>query len=362
VALSSPFWEDSLSHYGQGYRTHLNHFYSGINLLGMLTSVICLAESLPEIWSLRFDDHEEADERLEDLKKEKEKLTGALHFTIESERARLKAQGQSDLWLDITYADFFALTSTKAAKVAFAYGSIFRLCDQMQANAVIRQLLMYQALGILPENIEAALKVTGVVPNEELDNHYLLFTGHMIDAPGRTEVRFPPEAETAARKAIEAQVRAVIQQEQGKEIWGIAGGACGGDILFHEVCMELGIPTELYLAVPREAYISESVAFAGNEWVDRFDNLYTTLPHRVLSQDKSLPLWLQKRAPYDFWSRANLWMLYNAMANDSINMTLLALWDGKGGDDEGGTAHMVDLVRRHGGLAVRIDVGSLQTT
>jgi hypothetical protein len=181
----------------------------------------------------------------------------------------------------------------------------------------------------------------------------------MIDAPGRTEVRFPPEAETAARKAIEAQVRAVIQQEQGKEIWGIAGGACGGDILFHEVCMELGIPTQLYLAVPREAYISESVAFAGNEWVDRFDKLYTTLPHRVLSQDKSLPLWLQKRAPYDFWSRANLWMLYNAMANDSINMTLLALWDGKGGDDEGGTAHMVDLVRRHGGLAVRIDVDGL---
>jgi len=359
VALSSRFWEDSLEHYNQGFRTHLNHYYSGINLLGLLTTVICLAESLPDVWSLRFDEQEDADERLEDLKKEKEKLSAALHFTIESERARLKAQGQNDLWLDITNADFFALTSAKAAKVAFAYSNVIRLCDGLQTNAVIRQLLMYQALGILPENMEAALKVTGMVPNEESDNHYLLFTGHMVDAPGRGQPRFPPEAEAAARKAIEAQVRAVMQQEAGKEIWGIAGSACGGDILFHEVCLELGIKTELYLALPRDAYIVESVAFAGNAWVDRFDRLYNILPHRVLSHDKTLPLWLQKKAPYDFWSRANLWMLYNALANDSINMTLLALWDGKGGDDEGGTAHMVELVRQHGGLAVRIDSASL---
>jgi hypothetical protein len=79
----------------------------------------------------------------------------------------------------------------------------------------------------------------------------------------------------------------------------------------------------------------------------------------VLSRSKNLPLWLQKRAPYDFWSRANLWMLYNALANDSLNMTLIALWDGKGGDGEGGTAHMVALVRSSGGTAETIDIDEL---
>jgi predicted DNA-binding transcriptional regulator AlpA len=40
----------------------------------------------------------------------------------------------------------------------------------------------------------------------------------------------------------------------------VAGGASGGDILFHEVCGELGVPTRLYLALPPESYVTESVA------------------------------------------------------------------------------------------------------
>ncbi|MBS1616596.1 MAG: hypothetical protein JST06_10825 [Bacteroidetes bacterium] len=359
IALSSPYWENSLAYYADGFRTHLNHYYSGINLLGLLTGIVSMAEAQPDIWLLRFDETTAAETRLAELKKDKEKLTEALHYTIESERARLKALGEYDPWLDITYADFFALTADNVAKVSFAYNRIIRLCDQMQTNAIIRQLLLFRSLGIMPDNMNAALKVTGEVPNEELDNHYLLFTGHMIDQPCRTTARFPPDKEVAARQAIEAQIRQVIAQEPGREIRGIAGGACGGDILFHEVCEELGIKTELFLSLPREAYISESVAFAGNNWLDRFDALYTTLPHRVLAPSKALPLWLQKKAPYDFWSRSNLWMLYNALTNDSINMSLLALWDGQGGDGEGGTAHMVELVRKQGGIALRIDIQTL---
>lgn len=362
VALASAYWEDSLGHYGLGYHTHLNHYYSGINVLAMLTSIICLAENMPDVWALRFDTQEDADERLRQLKKQKTKSEAAIHFTIDAERTRLKALGKSDLWLDITHADYSALTASAAARVSFAYNSIIRHCDQLQTNAMIRQLLMYQSLGILPQNIEAALKVTGMEPNEDCDNHYILFTGHMIDAPDRQNPRFPPALEAEARAAIEARVKEVMSKESGKDIIGIAGGACGGDILFHEVCRNLGIKTELYLALPREAFINESVAFAGNVWVDRFDELYTTLPHRILSRTKALPGWLQKRTPYDFWSRANLWMLYNALANDSLNMTLIALWDGKGGDGEGGTSHMVSLAKQYGGTAERIDVCALQAT
>ena len=47
--------------------------------------------------------------------------------------------------------------------------------------------------------------------------------------------------------------------------FGIAGGANGGDILFHEVCHELGIPTHLYLAMPSGLYVTKSVRKAGRQ-------------------------------------------------------------------------------------------------
>jgi hypothetical protein len=359
VALTSVYWEYSLTHYGMGYHTHLNHYYSGINVLGLLTAIICLAENQPEIWALRHESEDEAADRLKQLKKQKEKLSGALRYTIEAERSRLRALSKSDIWLDITHADYSALTAPNPIKVSYAYSSIIRVCDQLQSDAMIRQLLMYQSLGIVPENVKAALKVTGEQPNEELDNHYILFTGHMIDAPGRPNPRFPPQAEGAARKAIEARVKEIMTRQSGKELIGIAGGACGGDILFHEVCREQGIKSELYLSLPREAFLNESVSFAGQKWAERFDKLYTTLPHRILSQTKAIPAWLEKRKPYDFWSRANLWMLYNALGNGALNMTLIALWDGKGGDGEGGTAHMVSLARQYGSATEHIDMCEL---
>ncbi len=151
AALSSIYWEDILDNYGLGYHTHLNHYYSGINVLGMLTSIICLAEALPDTWALRFDTQEEADDRLRQLKAQKERTAAAIRYTIEAERARLKALNDSDLWLDITYADYAALTAPSIAKAAFAYKSIIRSCDQLQVNAIIRQLTMYRSLGVLPE-------------------------------------------------------------------------------------------------------------------------------------------------------------------------------------------------------------------
>ena len=62
----------------------------------------------------------------------------------------------------------------------------------------------------------------------------LLFAGHMIDKPSRAQPRFPAVQEATARRAI----RAAIAQAQacwpaGTSALGIAGGANGGDILFH---------------------------------------------------------------------------------------------------------------------------------
>src|SRR4030095_10764244 len=150
-----------------------------------------------------------------------------------------------------------------------------------------------------------------------------------IDKPGRETPRFPPDKEDVARQAI----RQAIEEEQALApvAYGIAGGASGSDILLHEVCVELGIPTRLYLALPREEYIVESVQSAGPKWVERFNRLYDKKEDgkemRVLATSKDLPDWLTERADeYTIWQRNNLWMLHNALAEQEREVTLIALW------------------------------------
>jgi hypothetical protein len=104
----------------------------------------------------------------------------------------------------------------------------------------------------------------------------LLFAGHKIDAPGREKPQFPPEKEAVARERIREAILKEMRTGAGVAI-GHAGGASGGDILFHEVCAELGISTRLYLAIPPRNYVTTSVQKAGPRWVERFRKLYNKL-------------------------------------------------------------------------------------
>ena len=173
----------------------------------------------------------------------------------------------------------------------------------------------------------------------------VLFTGHMIDAADRKDVRFPPRAEGAARIAIKASVLQL--RDRGRvPMVGVAGGASGGDLLFHEVCAELDVATRLRLALPVEDFIAASVAPAGEGWVRRFFTLVKQLgPEnvRVMGENDGR----KYEATEDIWSRANLWMVEAAVAL-APQRTLLALWDGKGGDGPGGTEHLVTVAPNYG--------------
>ncbi len=358
AALQSGYWAESLESYEAGFYTDLNHCYSGINALALLTVVLLIAEAEPGGWSERFAEDDEAEAELARLKKKQERLSAAVRFSLEAERS-LEAPGETNIWLEITQADFVCLTNPSAAKVRAAYKRVMDQCDKLQSSAIVKQLLMYRSLRVLPENIDAALSVTGSTPDAEADYYYILFTGHMIDAPGRPEPRFPPEKEAAVRSAIREKLVVITGKLAGYTLRGIAGGACGGDILFHEVCAELGIASELYLALPRAGFLSESVSFAGNSWVERFDALYEKLPRRILADTKELPRWLSKRPDYSFWERNNLWMLQNALVGGGHRATLIALWNGQSGDGPGGTRHMVAETLRQGGKTVVIDINQI---
>jgi hypothetical protein len=135
------------------------------------------------------------------------------------------------------------------------------------------------------------------------------------------------------------------------QLKGIAGAASGGDILFQELCAELDIPSEIFLGLPIYEYKKASVSFAGRKWEERFEKLIKTHPVEIFRKDKE--------QLNNIWEESNLWMLHEALKAGGKNMTMIALWDGKGGDGAGGTEHMVRKARESGANTIIIDTKKL---
>jgi hypothetical protein len=89
--------------------------------------------------------------------------------------------------------------------------------------------------------------------------------------------------------------------------------------------------------------------------VERFDKLFEKLPVRVLSKSQELPEWLKRNNTLSIWERNNLWQLNCALKDGGLNMSLIALWDEKGGDGPGGTADMVKEAKAKGARTIIIN-------
>ena len=63
----------------------------------------------------------------------------------------------------------------------------------------------------------------------------------------------------------------------------------------------------MFLALPRDEFITTSVQHAGPQWVERFNQLCDRLQPRVFSTSRELPAWLRGFTGYSLWQRSNLW-------------------------------------------------------
>ena len=158
---------------------------------------------------------------------------------------------------------------------------------------------------------------------------------------------------------IDEAVRREVTGHEGS-ILGIAGGACGGDILFHEVCAELGVETQLCLALPDDKFEVKSVQRGGARWIERYRALIAGQVPRVLQQSEGLPRWLSDKPDYDVWQRNNLWMMFNALATGSRDLTLIALYNReREPDGPGGTRHLVQEASKWGFKPIELDARKL---
>ena len=332
----------------------------------MLTIQINLAKALPDIWAESFDDGDAAVADLKTCERRAGRLAATLQLAVGNDDKVTRDGERFNIWKEISRADLSFLTADRPPQVGTAYRKVLANANPFEIDAARRNLLLFRELGVLSANVEAALKeMNQAAPDKPaaLPVRVILFTGHMLDAPGRDKdkARFPntPEAVAAARKMIEKVIKEEMNEDGGVS-FGIAGGACGSDILFHEVCNALNIPTQLLLALPEAQFQAESVNRGGVDWVMRYQQLCQRVTPRVLADSKDLPRWLSGRKGYDIWQRNNLWMMFNALATQARNLTLIALYNReKDPDGPGGTAHLVNVAANWGFKTVELDARQL---
>ena len=372
-ALQSTDLQESFKNYERAFDEDLNHYYSGLNALAMIKIMVELANKFPNEWAAQFPSDDEAVQALKQHSEHADKLVAAVQLSLKATDRRVERDGERDVWAEISRADLMCITTNAPPRVAAAYRKA-KDAKEFKVKSILQQLAIYRDLGVLNSNLPEVFKLLGepaplpdhgpapAAPPER--KRVLLFAGHMIDAPDRATPRFPAKKEAIARAKIKEAVEKEMNSGAGV-LCGYAGAASGGDILFQEVCAELGIPTRLYLAIPPTKYVNTSVNKAGGDWADRFWKIHNQHEHdkqlRVLSEVEDakkesdyIPAWLRSKEDYGIWERNNLWMLFNALdeacdeKSGDPNLTLIALWDGGGGDGAGGTADLVNKVRTIG--------------
>ena len=164
----------------------------------------------------------------------------------------------------------------------------------------------------------------------------VIFSGHMIDAPGRRVPRFPPEKEETIRELLAQQLEAMNAGI------GFASAACGSDILFHEAMLARGGMIHVVLPWPAEAFVKTSVDLDGKgTWTQRFEN--------VLARAASVRVLGQLHMPGSVIGFEYCNLAVNGLARIfarslDLETTPLAVWDGFVGA-AGGTGSFVRFWR-----------------
>src|SRR5262245_26546727 len=187
--------------------------------------------------------------------------------------------------------------------------------------------------------------------NEAPPRRVVLFSGHMVDATGREEPRFPPDKEPVAAHAIATALGELAIEARDL---CICGGACGGDLLFAEAALSRSARLELYIPFDESTFLEKSVDFAGHSWHDRFFAAKARAALHVQPIELGPP-----PASEDPYERNNRWMLEAASRFGAERLDFLCLWNGEGGDGPGGTRHMMEEVHNMGGRTIWLDTKKL---
>ncbi len=348
AAYESAQLDQAIQAYRQGFIEQPRSYYAGINAL-------TLSYVLKHL--LEHDGHEKENE--DELKA----LDGGVRWATTSELTK-EDLNKPDYWARVTLADLELLGSDiSTIEKAYKHAITAARRNWFALDSSRQQLKLLQDLAFRPAEVAAAIAVfdRAIARIEEPKKDWtpgkvFLFSGHMIDTSERETARFPKEKESIAVAAIVNQLKAL---DAGPEDLALCGGACGGDLIFAEACLELKLQLQLRIPFDIPEFLQNSVSFAGDNWQERFYTSKNNPNTKLLIMPDELGELPAHINPYE---RNNLWQLYSAISWGAEKVHCICLWDGKGGDGPGGTRHMHNSVKKHSGKVYVLNTKTLFNT
>ena len=172
---------------------------------------------------------------------------------------------------------------------------------------------------------------TTVIPDK-----IILFTGGTYRNSDGSDSLFTPAVQDQIKKAIRSKLTELVtnldagDEKRKVQLRCIAGGSSGGDILFHEVCIEMGLPAMLYLSMADTAHIVLRVqTLRSTDWIERFNAIKNYYDSRdqicYLGDSELLPIWLNSSDNRNFLKRACRWIVNSALEFGAARMLLIAM-------------------------------------
>lgn len=333
AAAEDALLAEAIVPYRKAYVTDPGHFFSGINALTL------------NVVRAHLGGAHEPDET--------DRLLAGLRWAV----AGALERRPKDYWARASQAELSLLCFDRAAvqhdwKAAAAAAAR----DWFALDSSRQTLQLLSSLGFRPEETALALDIVehelARLAPPFLPRQVLLFSGHMVDAPGRAQPRFPPAKEAGARAALDAALAAL---DAGPADLMLTQGAAGGDLLFTELALARGVRVQWLQPLPEPAFIEASVLGSANgeQWRQR----YFAAKAKLIDAPRSMALELGPPPKgVNVWERGNRWLLHTALACGPDKARCVVLWDGGGGDGPGGTRHMVEEVRRRTGRVTWVDI------
>lgn len=226
-----------------------------------------------------------------------------------------KQAAPHDVWYHATLGEAALLQGHgDAARQAYSAALAAAPQDVGSVASMRRQLRLLSRLLPLAETLLPLLPAPPV----------MAFAGHMIDRPGRLTARFPAALEDAVRKEL--------QQCIAHLHWPIiyTSAACGADIVFIEAALARGAEVNVVLPFDKQDFIHTSVAFAGPQWVARFEAVLARVHRVIMATEEGF---LGDDVLFEHAARLVEGLAVLRAAQFSTTPELLCVLDGDGSDD-----------------------------
>ena len=168
----------------------------------------------------------------------------------------------------------------------------------------------------------------------------LACVGHMIDRPDRPTPRFPAILEPE----VSRQISACLDELMPSAIY--CSSACGADIIFAEQAIARGVEVNVLLPFEREEFVAISVAFAGEQWINRFHAVLSRATQVIYSTEDAF---LGDNDLFLYCNRYMLGLCRLRATQIETEAVLVAVRDGNSPAQTGGTAETVKEWFQSGG-------------